>query len=75
MTFEDQSPSQDICNLFPEFIKRSYADDLWVPLSYGPDLVNDEPPFGSLQFTVLEVENKLLELDSSKGPGLHKIVR
>jgi hypothetical protein len=31
--------------------------------------VNDEPPFGSIQFTVLEVENALLELDNSKGPG------
>jgi hypothetical protein len=31
--------------------------------------VNDEPPFGSLQFTVLEVENTLLELDDTKGPG------
>jgi hypothetical protein len=32
--------------------------------------VNDEPPFSLLQFTVLEVANALLELDSSKGPGL-----
>jgi hypothetical protein len=31
--------------------------------------VSDEPPFGSLQFTVLEVLNTLLDLDSNKGPG------
>jgi hypothetical protein len=30
--------------------------------------VSDEPPFGSLQFTVLEVLNALLDLDSNKGP-------
>jgi hypothetical protein len=31
--------------------------------------VNDEPPFGSLQLTVMEVENMLLELDDTKGLG------
>jgi hypothetical protein len=35
----------------------------------GPDDVSDEPPFGSLQFTVLEVLNALLDLDTNKGPG------
>jgi hypothetical protein len=41
----------------------------WVPSSPVSDLVNDESPFGSLQFTVSEVENVLLEFDSSKDPG------
>jgi hypothetical protein len=59
---------QEIFDLFAEFIERTYVDDSWVPLSPKPDLVNDEPPFGSLQFTVSEVENALLELDSNKGP-------
>jgi hypothetical protein len=46
------------------------VDDSWVPSSPGLDLVNDEPPFGSLQFTVsTTVEIVLLELDSSKGLG------
>jgi hypothetical protein len=27
----------------------------WVPSDPGPDDVSDEPPFGSLQFTALEV--------------------
>jgi hypothetical protein len=31
--------------------------------------VIDEPPFGSLQFTVFKVLNELLDLDSNKGPG------
>jgi hypothetical protein len=31
--------------------------------------VNDEPPFGSFQFTISEVENALLEFNSSKGLG------
>jgi hypothetical protein len=30
--------------------------------------VSDEPSFGSLKFTVLEVLNALLDLDSNKGP-------
>jgi hypothetical protein len=38
-----------------------------VPSHPGPDDVSDEPPFGSLQFTVLEVWNVLLDLDSNKG--------
>jgi hypothetical protein len=38
--------------LFEKFIEQTYANDLWVPLSPGPDLENDEPPFRSLQFTV-----------------------
>jgi hypothetical protein len=63
------SGSQEICDLFAEFIERTYVDDSWVPSSSGADLVNNEPPFGSLQFFVSEVKNALLELDSSKGPG------
>jgi hypothetical protein len=39
-----------------------------VPSDPGPDDVSDEPPFGSLRFTVLEVLNVLLDLDSNKGP-------
>jgi hypothetical protein len=39
--------------------KRTYANEPWVPSDPGPDDVSDEPPFGSLQFTVLEVLNAL----------------
>jgi hypothetical protein len=39
-----------------------------VPSNPGPDNVSDEPPFGSLQFTVLEVLNALLDLDINKRP-------
>jgi hypothetical protein len=35
----------------------------------GPDLVQDDPPFGALQFTVDEVQSVLLELDVSKSAG------
>jgi hypothetical protein len=31
--------------------------------------VSDGPPLGSLQFTVLEVMNALLDLDTNKGPS------
>jgi hypothetical protein len=40
-----------------------------VPSDPGPSDVSDEPPFGSVQFTVLEVWNALLDLDTNKGPG------
>jgi hypothetical protein len=40
-----------------------------IVLMIGPDDVSDELPFGSLQFTVLEELNTLLDLDSNKGPG------
>jgi hypothetical protein len=40
-----------------------------MPSDLGAGDVGDEPPFDSLQFTVLEVLNALLELDSNKGPG------
>jgi hypothetical protein len=40
-----------------------------VKSDLGPDDVRDEPPFGPLQFTFLEVLNALLDLDSNKGPG------
>jgi hypothetical protein len=39
-----------------------------VPLDPGSDDVSDSP-FRSLQFTVLEVLNALLDLDSNKRPG------
>jgi hypothetical protein len=40
-----------------------------VPSDPRPDDVSDEPLFGSLQFTVLEVLNALLVLNSNKGLG------
>jgi hypothetical protein len=61
------SGPDDICNVFADFIQRTYADDAWVSSDPGPDLVQDDPPFGSLQFTVDEVQSVLLELDVSKG--------
>jgi hypothetical protein len=36
-----------------------------VPSDPGPGDVSDKPPFGSLQFTVLEVMSALLDLDSN----------
>jgi hypothetical protein len=54
---------------FADFIQRTYADDVWVPFDAGLELVQDDPPFGDLQFTVDEVQSVLLELDISKGAG------
>jgi hypothetical protein len=48
------SGSDDICNLFADFI-LTYADDIWLPSDPGPD------------FTVYEVQSFLLELDVNKG--------
>jgi hypothetical protein len=43
----------DICNLIADFVQRAYyVHDLWVPSDPGPDLVQDNPSFGGLQFTV-----------------------
>jgi hypothetical protein len=39
----------------------------------GPTVVSDIPQLGSLQFTVIEVEQALLDLDANKGPGTDKI--
>jgi hypothetical protein len=47
-------------------IYRTYANVLWISSSSGQDLVNDNLSLKLLQFTVLEVENALLWLDSSK---------
>jgi hypothetical protein len=71
MNFEGQSGlgSQEICDLFARFMERTYANEPWGPSNPGPDDVSDEPPFESLQFTVLEVLNTLLDLDSNNGPG------
>jgi hypothetical protein len=59
MHFEGRLASgpDDICNLFADFIQRTYADDVWVPSNPGTDLVQDDPPFGALQFTVDEVKS------------------
>jgi hypothetical protein len=56
-----------ICNLFADFIQRTFADDVWVPSDPGPDLEQDDPPFGALQFIVDEEQSVFLELDDSKG--------
>jgi hypothetical protein len=71
MNFEGRLASgpDDICNLFADFIQRTYTDDAWVPSDSRPDLVQDDPPFGALQFTVDEVQSVLLELDVSKRAG------
>jgi hypothetical protein len=60
----------DYCvDLFYEMLilYNEYADVVWVPSDPGPDLMQDDPPFGgALQFTVDEVQSVLLELDVSK---------
>jgi hypothetical protein len=68
MHFQASGPD-GICNLFVDFIQRTYADNVWMPSDPGPDLVQDDPFFGALQFTVDEVQSVLLELDFSKGAG------
>jgi hypothetical protein len=68
MHFEGRLASgpDDIFNLIADFIQRTYADDVWVPSDPRPDLVQNDPPFGALQFTVDEVQSVLLELDVRK---------
>jgi hypothetical protein len=59
------SGPKEICDLFAEFIQRTYTDDFWV--SFDPD--PEHVPFGALQFTSDKVENVLLDLDVNKGSG------
>lgn len=75
MIFENKTAStnEDKCELFAEFIQRTYTDDQWVPSDSGPTVASDDPPLGSLQFSVDEVELALLNLDANKGPGPDKI--
>jgi hypothetical protein len=71
MHFEGRLASgpDEICNIFADFIQRTYFDDVWMPSDPGPDRVQDDTSFGALQFTVDEVQSVLLELDISKGAG------
>jgi hypothetical protein len=58
---------EEICDLFAEFIQRTYTDDIWVPVDFCPEHVPNDSPFGSLQFTLDEVESVLWNLDVNKG--------
>jgi hypothetical protein len=59
----------EICDLFAEFIQRTYTDDVWVPSDPGLEHVPDDPPFGALQLTSDVVESVLQDLDVNKGSG------
>jgi hypothetical protein len=71
MHFEGHLASglEEICDLFAEFIQRTYTNDVWVPSDPGPEHVPDNPPFGALQFTSDEVESVLQDLNVNKGSG------
>jgi hypothetical protein len=61
------SGPKEICDLFVEFIQRTYTDDVWMPSNPSPEHVLDDPPFDALQFTSDEVESVLQDLDVNKG--------
>jgi hypothetical protein len=72
MHFERRMASgpEKICDLFAEYIQRTYTDDVWVPSDPGPEHVSaDDPPFGALHFTSDEVESVLQDFDVNKGSG------
>jgi hypothetical protein len=50
-----------ICDLLANFSKRKYAEVVWEQSDL--DLVTEDVPFGSFQFTITEVESALLDLD------------
>jgi hypothetical protein len=62
-----------VCNLFVEFIQRTYTDDVWVHSDPGPEHVPDDPPFDALQFTSDEVESVLQDLNVNGGSSLDGI--
>jgi hypothetical protein len=57
---------EEICDLFANFIQRSYSDYVWVPSDPGPEHVPDDPPFRPLQFTSDVVESVFQDLDFNK---------
>jgi hypothetical protein len=53
-----------LLRFFADFKQRTYADDVrGLLINPGLDLVQDDPPYGALQFTFDEVQSVLLELD------------
>jgi hypothetical protein len=50
MHFEGRLASgpYDICNIFADFIPRTYADDVWLLSDPGLDLLQNDPTFGAL---------------------------
>jgi hypothetical protein len=69
MNFEGRlaSAPNEICDFFTELIKRKYADDDWMYSDPGLDLLQDNPTFNAIQYTVDEVHNVFMALDVSKG--------
>jgi hypothetical protein len=61
------SGPEKICDLFTEFIQRTYTVDVWVPSDPDPAHVLDDPPFGALQFTSDEVKSVSQDMDVNKG--------
>jgi hypothetical protein len=59
MHFEGRLASgfEEVCDLLAKFIQQIYADDVWVPSDPGPEHVPNDPPFGTLQFTLDEIES------------------
>jgi hypothetical protein len=59
MYFEGRLASgpEEICDLFVEFIQRTYTDDVWVSSDPGPEFTSDE------------VESVLQDLGINKGSG------
>jgi hypothetical protein len=72
-TFKIATTTEAKYELFAEFIQCTFADDERVPPDSGPEVVSNDPSFGSLQFSIAEVELILKDLDANKGPGPDKI--
>jgi hypothetical protein len=74
MNFENKTAStnEEKCELFAEFIQRTYTDDhQWVPSYSGPTIFL--MMFRWVQFSISEVEQVLLNLDANIGPEPDKI--
>jgi hypothetical protein len=42
-------------------INANYTNNTWIAFDHGPADVSDTPPPGSIQFTISEVEEPLLD--------------
>jgi hypothetical protein len=52
-----------------DFFQETYSNDPWTTQNPGPSFGPSKLPFGTMQFSVEEVEKILLEIDTSKVSG------
>jgi hypothetical protein len=70
---QSASDAKDICDLFADFIERTYAEDVCT-IGSGSELREWGRTFNSFQFTITEVKSALLDLDDRKCPNPNNVL-